>query len=185
MMLIITFLLMIFTIVGLYGGNVPPAGNTARAMLVYALPFLIVGNVIFLIYWLVLRRFHWMCMPLITILCCIPYIGTLYQFGSLDEKADAKPGIKVATYNVAMTSYRASGGGGTLDKIGVDTDRIDERVVKKYPEIRDMIYEYLKENGSIDPAVIGDPKVIGHWEFVPESVAAPAIARDMRLVFGE
>jgi hypothetical protein len=29
MMLIITFLLMIFTIVGLYGGNVPPAGNTA------------------------------------------------------------------------------------------------------------------------------------------------------------
>jgi endonuclease/exonuclease/phosphatase family metal-dependent hydrolase len=109
MMLIITFLLMIFTIVGLYGGNVPPAGNTARAMLVYALPFLIVGNVIFLIYWLVLRRFHWMCMPLITILCCIPYIGTLYQFGSLDEKADAKPGIKVATYNVAMFGRETSG----------------------------------------------------------------------------
>ena len=38
MMLIISFLLMIFTFVGLYGGEVPPAGNTARAMLVYALP---------------------------------------------------------------------------------------------------------------------------------------------------
>ena len=104
---------------------------------------------------------------------------------SISSMADGSAFDPAATYNVAMTSYRASGGGGTLEKIGVDTDRIDERVVKKYPEIRDMIYEYLKDNGSIDPAVIGDPKVIGHWEFVPESVAAPAIARDMRLVFGE
>ena len=89
-----------------------------------------------------------------------------------------------ATYNVAMTSYRASGGGGLLDRIGIDTDRIDERVVKKYPEIRDMIYDYLKEHGSIDPAVIGDPEVVGHWEFVPAKVASPAISRDMALLFG-
>ena len=58
MMLIITFLLMIFTFVGLFGGDVPPGGNTARAMLVYALPLLIAGNAFFLIYWLVLRRFR-------------------------------------------------------------------------------------------------------------------------------
>lgn len=108
-MLIITFLLMIFTFTGLFGGDVPPAGNTARAMLVYALPLLIIGNVVFLIYWLALRRFHWACIPLITILCCIPYIGTLYQFGSLDEKADAKPGLKIATYNVAMFGRETSG----------------------------------------------------------------------------
>ena len=109
MMLIITFLLMIFTFVGLFGGDVPPAGNTARAMLVYALPILIACNVFFLIYWLVLRRFHWMAMPLITILCCIPYIGTLYQYGSLDEKADAKQGFKIASYNVAMFGRETSG----------------------------------------------------------------------------
>ena len=109
MMLIITFLLMIFTFTGLYGGEVPPAGNTARAMLVYALPFLIAGNIIFLIYWLVLRRFHWMLMPLITLLCCIPYIGTLYQFGNLDETADAQPGLKIASYNVAMFGRETSG----------------------------------------------------------------------------
>ena len=90
-----------------------------------------------------------------------------------------------ATYNVAMTSYRASGGGGTMDRIGIDTDRIDERVVRKYPEIRNMIYDYLKEHGSIDPDVISDPSVIGHWEFVPANVAGPSIARDMRLVFGD
>lgn len=109
MMLIVTFLLMIFTFTGLFGGNVPPAGNTARAMLVYALPLLIIANVVFLIYWLVLRRFHWACMPLITLLCCIPYIGTLYQFGSQDEKADAKPGLKIATYNVAAFGRETSG----------------------------------------------------------------------------
>ena len=64
MMLIISFVLMIFTFVGLYGGTVPPAGNTARAMLVYALPLLIAGNVIFLVYWLIRLRFHWALMPL-------------------------------------------------------------------------------------------------------------------------
>lgn len=109
MMLIISFLLMIFTIVGLFGGDVQPAGNTARAMLVYALPFLIIGNAIFLIYWLVRLRFHWALMPFFTLLCCIPYIGTLFQFGSLDEKADAKAGLKIATYNVARFSGETTG----------------------------------------------------------------------------
>lgn len=104
---------------------------------------------------------------------------------SISSLADGTPFDPAATYNVAMTSYRASGGGGTMDKIGIDTDKIDERVVKKYPEIRDMIYEYLKKNGAIDPAVIGNPKVIGHWEFVPDKIASPAVAHDMRLLFGE
>ena len=109
MMLIISFLLMIFTFVGLYGGEVPPAGNTARAMLVYALPLLIAANVVFLIYWLIRLRFHWALMPLITLLCCIPYIGTILQIGSTDDKADAKPGIKIATYNVARFSGEITG----------------------------------------------------------------------------
>ena len=107
--LIFTVLVMIFTIVGLYGGDVQPAGNTARAMLVYALPVLIAVNVVLFIYWVVMRRFHWAFIPLIAILCCIPYSGTLYQFGSLDELADSKPGIKVATYNVAMFGRETSG----------------------------------------------------------------------------
>ena len=109
MMLIISFLLMIFTLVGLFGGDVQPAGNTARAMLVYALPLLIIANAVFLIYWLVRLRFHWALMPLITLLCCIPYIGTLFQMGSANEKADAKSGIKFASYNVARFSGETTG----------------------------------------------------------------------------
>ncbi len=109
MMLIISFLLMIFTFTGLFGGDVQPAGNTARAMLVYALPLLIIANFVFLVYWIVRLRFHWALMPLITLLCCIPYIGTIFQFGSTDEKADAKSGIKFATYNVANFSGETTG----------------------------------------------------------------------------
>ena len=56
--LILTVLVMIFTLVGLYGGDVQPAGNTARAMLVYALPLLIAADVVLLVFWLIMRRWH-------------------------------------------------------------------------------------------------------------------------------
>ena len=109
MILILTVLMMIFTFFGLFGGDVNPAGNTARAMLVYALPLLIAGNVILLIYWLILRRWHWALIPFITILCCIPYTRTIYKFGSAEEPSTKVPGIKIATYNVALFGREASG----------------------------------------------------------------------------
>ena len=86
-------------------------------------------------------------------------------------------------YNVAMTSYRASGGGGLMEETGIDTDNIDERVVARYPEIRNILYDYVIENGSIDPEVIGNPAVIGHWEFIPEKLVKRAMDRDMQLLF--
>ena len=107
--LILTVLVMIFTLVGLYGGDVQPAGNTARAMLVYALPVLIAADIVLLLFWLIMRRWHWALIPLIAILCCIPYSGTIYQFSSPDPSADAKPGIKIASYNVAMFNRETSG----------------------------------------------------------------------------
>ena len=109
MILIITALMMIFTFVGLFGGNVNPAGNTARSLLVYALPVLIIGNAVLLLYWLIMSRWHWALMPFITLLCCIPYIGTLYQFGEPDDAVEKQPGLKIATYNVALFGREASG----------------------------------------------------------------------------
>lgn len=103
----------------------------------------------------------------------------------ISRLADGTPFDLQREYNVAMTSYRASGGGNLLDEVGIDTDRIDDRVVARYPEIRNLLYDYLKENGSIDPEVIGNPAVIGHWSFVPEKLAAPALKADMALLFGE
>ena len=98
--------------------------------------------------------------------------------------ADGSPFDESAEYNVAMTSYRASGGGDILrEGAGIDTDRIADRVVEYYPEIRDILYDYLVRNGEIDPAKIGDRSVIGEWKFVPESIAAKAMGRDMCLLF--
>lgn len=107
--LITTIIVAGFTFFGLFGGNVPPAGNTARAMLVYILPPLIIANIVLLLYWLIRRRWHWAAIPFVTILCCIPYIGTIVQFGSSDKTADKKSGLKIATYNVARFNRETTG----------------------------------------------------------------------------
>ena len=102
----------------------------------------------------------------------------------ISSLADGTPFSMDAEYNVAMTSYRASGGGGHMrNGAGIDTDKIDERVVEYYPEIRELIYQYLQEHKTIDPAVIGNPDLIGHWEFVPAGLAEKAMDRDMKLLF--
>lgn len=105
---------------------------------------------------------------------------------TIQSLADGSAFDESSEYNVAMTSYRASGGGGIMrDGAGVDTGRIADRVVEYYPEIRDILYDYLLENGEIDPKKIGERKVIGEWKFVPESFAEKAMDRDMRLLFPE
>ena len=102
---------------------------------------------------------------------------------AISSMADGSAFDPQREYNVAMTSYRASGGGNLMKETGIDTDNIDERVVERYPEIRNILYDYLMENGSIDPEVIGNPAVIGHWEFVPETLVKAAMDRDMDLLF--
>ena len=102
----------------------------------------------------------------------------------IESLADGTPFSFEAEYNVAMTSYRASGGGGLMrEGAGIDTDRIGERVVEYYPEIRELIYDYLVEHKEIDPARTGDPSLIGQWKFVPEAMAEKAMDRDMDLLF--
>ena len=97
--------------------------------------------------------------------------------------ADGSAFDEAAEYKVAMTSYRASGGGGLMRAAGIDTDRIDERVAGYYPEIRNILYDYLVKNGSVSPEKIGDKAVIGEWKFIPEKKAEKALDRDMKLLF--
>lgn len=87
-----------------------------------------------------------------------------------------------STYNVAMTSYRASGGGGILKAAGIDTDNIDDRVVARYPEIRNILYDYLKEHGEISPKNVSDESLLGDWKFLPDGIDK-AIERDFNLLF--
>ena len=110
MFLVVQVVVSVFTIVALFGGDVSPVGNTARAMLVYVLPLLIIANALLAIYWLVRRRWLFLCIPIVTLACCIPYIGTLYQPPFLHKGDDAaKNGLKIATYNVAMFNRETSG----------------------------------------------------------------------------
>lgn len=83
-------------------------------------------------------------------------------------------------YTVAMTSYRACGGGNILLEAGIEPP-----VTGRYPEVRNLLYDYLMENGSIDPETTGAPGLVGRWRFIPEELAGPAMRRDLALMFGE
>ena len=110
MFLIMQIVVSIFTILGLFGGNYSPVGNNAKAMIVYILPLLILANLLLLVYWLIKRNWLLTFVPIITLLCCIPYIGTLVQFRSDNTKAvAAQDGLTIATYNVAMFGRETSG----------------------------------------------------------------------------
>ena len=103
---------------------------------------------------------------------------------AISTMADGTPFRLDAEYNVAMTSYRASGGGGAMVRgAGVNTEKIDERVVAKYPEIRDLIYQYIEKQGVVDPAAIGNKAVLGQWKFIPERIANPILEADRKLLF--
>lgn len=63
------------------------------------------------------------------------------------------------TYSVAMTSYRASGGGDLLVK-GANVQPSSLKIIDSYTDIRTLIYEYFVEQGSVNPTVSTN------WKFV-------------------
>jgi 2',3'-cyclic-nucleotide 2'-phosphodiesterase/3'-nucleotidase len=100
--------------------------------------------------------------------------------------ADGTPFDESKTYEVAMTSYRANGGGGLLkDGAGLDSEAAQERVIARYPEIREMLYDYMKTHEIIDAEIIGNQSLIGNWKFVPENIADKVLEEDVKLLFGD
>lgn len=102
----ITIILLIFTFVGLYGGTVTPAGHTMRAFTTMVLPFIIVCDFLVLIYWAI-RRSWFVIIPIIPIVCCWNYIGTMFQFGGKPDNVNAA--FTVASYNVRMFNRDGTG----------------------------------------------------------------------------
>ncbi len=108
-------------------------------------------------------------------------VGSRVQIKSL---ADGTPFDPEAWYTVAMTSYRASGGGDLLlQGAGLDPDELDERVVSRGAEIRQEIYHFFKAHEVVDAALVGDKSVIGAWSFVPEKTVGPLMEKDLALIF--
>jgi endonuclease/exonuclease/phosphatase family metal-dependent hydrolase len=50
-----------------------------------------------------------LAIPVVTLACCIPYIGTIIQIRSVDKHIEAGAGLKIATYNVAAFNRETSG----------------------------------------------------------------------------
>ena len=107
-------------------------------------------------------------------------------FGSrvrIESLADGTPFSLDRTYSVALTSYRANGGGDILVRgAGIPKDRLDSLITGRYPEIRDLIYTFIQENNVLDHSLLDNPQLIGNWSFQP-SEAREQITRDLKLVF--
>lgn len=102
----------------------------------------------------------------------------------IESLADGTEFAEDEWYNVAMTSYRAAGGGQLMQKgAGISPDMFESRVVAKCPEYRELLYGYLKEYGEIDPASVGERSIVGNWKFVPEEYVEPLLDEDMSLLF--
>ena len=104
---------------------------------------------------------------------------------SISSMADGAVFDFAREYNVAMTSYRACGGGGLLHAIGIDTSDIDSRIVARLPEYRNILYSYLQSHPVLTSEELGDTSVTGTWKFVPEKQVGPFLRNDMRRLFGE
>lgn len=88
-------------------------------------------------------------------------------------------------YSVGITTYRYVGSGGLLKAAGLEEFQdVKDRVLFRGPEFRTILYEYLKDNGSIDPAKISDPKVVGTWKFIP-NFAPERLRKDVETVYGK
>jgi len=72
-----------------------------------------------------------------------------------------------AMYKVAMTSYRANGGGDLMPKgAGLDSRTVEFRTVATYPSIRDMVRTFFESTEKVDQESVSDSSVIGFWEFL-------------------
>jgi len=105
----------------------------------------------------------------------MPY-GSRVQIHSF---ADGSSFDESRTYKVAMTSYRASGGGGLLEDAGIP----EPPIVWKGKEIRDLIYDFILEHKTITPALAGDESLIGKWSFTPQPLCGSMFKEDLKLLF--
>jgi 2',3'-cyclic-nucleotide 2'-phosphodiesterase/3'-nucleotidase len=85
--------------------------------------------------------------------------------------ADGKPFEPEKVYRVAMSSYRASGGGDLLTAgAGIPFEELDSRVVLRLKDIRGLIYEKIKRDGKLSP------RKLNSWKFVPEQLVLEKVS---------
>jgi 2',3'-cyclic-nucleotide 2'-phosphodiesterase/3'-nucleotidase len=94
------------------------------------------------------------------------------------SRADGGAFNQDATYKVALTSYRASGGGYLLEKgAGIPKEQMEGRIVARLADIREILYAQLQTDGFIDA------EKQNQWKFVPEKLATQLAEKDYKLMF--
>lgn len=101
---------------------------------------------------------------------------------NISTLADGRTFCADSTYKVALTNYRASATGQT-GSVKLENGTMQERIVERNKEIRDIVYELIKETSNLGPELISSPELLGSWRFVPENVAEPLLDKDMGLIF--
>lgn len=95
--------------------------------------------------------------------------------------ANGEPFDEKKWYNVVMNSYRGNGGGELLiHGAGIPHEELAKRRI--FESEKDQRYYLTKE---IEKMGVISPKANNNWRFVPEEWTAPAIERDMKLIYGE
>jgi len=100
---------------------------------------------------------------------------------SIRSMSDGTPFSYEKVYRVAMTAYRANGGGELLTKgAGLSKEEIDRRTISfSEHDIRFYMIEYISRLKNVTP------KALNHWRFVPVDWVAEAEKRERKLLFDE
>jgi len=92
---------------------------------------------------------------------------------------DGQPFDLNKTYQVALNSYRGSGGGSHLSKgAGLSKDEVAKRLIRSSEtDFRFLLTRWIRKQGTITPASAHN------WKTIPESWTAIAAARDAQRLF--
>lgn len=101
----------------------------------------------------------------------------------IQSMADGSTFYPDKCYLVAMTSYRATGGGDLLIKgAGIPADELSARVVSRHIEIRELIKRFFLNRREVTPESVYDAKSLGSWKFIPEAKASELFEKDRELL---
>lgn len=98
---------------------------------------------------------------------------------NIESMADGRPFDENELYTVAMTAYRANGGGELLTKgAGLSKEEIDSRIIGcTERDLRHYLMLFIKEQKIIHP------QAMNHWKFIPEEWVKAASERERELLF--
>ncbi len=102
---------------------------------------------------------------------------------SISGMADGSAFSLSGTYNVAITSYRATGAGGLLNAAGINPKNLGPRLVELGPAFRTILYQYLQLNPVLSPSLLSNPSIVGTWKFIPAGKASELIRKDIDEIF--